>query len=239
MFSRRDLGWLTASPYDLRRVGDALVGRLHFDMVYDPQNDSYTLWPEPRQLLGAGVVHHADDYELRITWERDALCPTCREVSDKISRTAQKNNMPVLELHISNGDQFCLAAPQDISRAFSGGFSLQRYIENFVTPFLFQQTHFRKNGEWAWEPAGHYSSGIFGWYYRHGHESDALALTVVSLSTQLNMEPVKVICQIRGNEYSADMLCKCQSGKPVVNCCPEALYGYHRLRLDLGGPLRV
>ncbi len=143
----------------------------------------------------------------------------------------------MLELHVSNGDQFCLAAPQDISGAFSRGFSLRRYIENFVIPFLFQQTHFRKNREWAWQPAGHYSSGIFGWYHYHGHEHNALALTVTSLADQLNMEPAKVVQWVRTAAYTPDMPCRCQSGKEVAKCCPVALYGYNRLRLDLGGAI--
>jgi hypothetical protein len=239
MFSRRDLAWLASSIYGLRREGDAISGRLHFDMVYDPGNDTYTLWPEPKQLLQPGVIHHADDYDIRISWEpQDAKWPICREVSSKITETARANQLPILELHISHGDQFCLAAPQAMRRAFSGRFSLKRYIENFVIPFLFQQTHFRKHRGWAWPPAGHYSSGIFGWYHQHGHEEDALQLTIMSLATQLSMKPLEVAKWVRDTAYTSDMPCRCQSGKAVAACCPEALWGYNRLRLKLGGIIR-
>ena len=236
MFSRSDLGWLNASPYDLRHSKGKISGRLYFDMVYNPRDRSYIIWPEPKDLLEPDAIHHSDDYEISIFWGSPSdVAPTCVEVGTKIAETASAKKLPIVELHVSGGDRFCLAAPQDLQVAFSNGFTLKRYVEEFVVPFLFQQTHYRKHGVWAWPPAAHYSAGIFGWYHEHGHEEHALELTVASLASQLNKSPQVVTQWIRSTDYKADMPCRCQSGKEVLKCCPESLYGYHRLRLDLGG----
>jgi hypothetical protein len=240
MFSRKDLGWLNTSPYGLKHVKGGITGRLFFDMTYDPHDRSYAIWPEPQDLLRPGVIHHSDDYEISIFWGSPSdVAPSCIELGSKIAETAKSKSLDIIELHVSGGDRFCLAAPQDLQLAFAKGFSLKRYIEEFVIPFLFQQTHFRKHGEWAWPPAAHYSAGIFGWYHEHGHEEYALQLTVLGLSSQLRKTPKEIALWVRTTEYKADMPCRCESGKEVLKCCPESLYGYNRLRLDLGGSMQV
>lgn len=232
MFSRRDLAWLRSSDYGLIGKGGSVSGRLHFDMAYNPVEDTFRLNPEPEYVLKPGIIHHADDYEIQIIWEGGSW-PVCREVSTKIADTIKKRGLDPVDLHLSDGDQFCLGTPQDLSTAFSRDFSLEQFLERFVIPYLFQQTHYRKKQEWAWRPSGHYSAGVLGWYHYHGNEAKALEMTVVSLADQWRITPKQVVRMIRQQAYSSDMPCKCESGAAVIACCPEAMYGYNRLRLDL------
>jgi hypothetical protein len=190
VFSRKDLGWLKASPYGLKHTKGKLSGRLYFDMTYNPGDGSYAIWPEAKDPLQQGIIHHSDDYEISIFLSSPAdTVPTCVELGAKIAETAPSKGLPVVELHLSGDHNFCLAAPQDIQIAFGNGFSLRRYIEEFVIPFLFQQAHFHEHGVSAWSPAVHYSAGIFGWYHAHVHEEQALVLTIASLASQLNKTP--------------------------------------------------
>jgi hypothetical protein len=233
MFSVSDYQWLQASRYALTSADGTLTGRLHFDMAYDPADNSCTINPSPSLLLEKGVIHHVDEYEVKIAWDAIAPWPLCYEKSGKILALARERQMPLSDLHVNSSGDFCLAPFQDLHLDFDDGFTIQLYIEKYVIPFLFQQTHFRKKGQWAWPPAEHGAAGMYTWYAEHAADAQALRVTIDYLARQLKVQNTTVVKMIRRRPYKGHMKCLCDSGKRIRKCCPAALYAYNALRRDL------
>lgn len=238
MFIEDDLAWL-AKCYHLSHNAGVVTGRLRYSMLYDPSDKTCTLNPSPSDILKPSVIYHADDYSVKLEWDRHRGYPVCYLNDDKIKSVAISRSMPLVDIHMYVNGALCVATPQELDLSVEAGFSLQLFMERYLIPYLFLQTHFRKsNSVWVWEPESHGISGIVGWYYLHRGDYDINKLVELTLkhveayiSTEMRDE---LVSRLRRGAYKGHMPCLCGShNKKMRNCCPRALYGVNELRKAL------
>lgn len=249
MFSGDDEIWLKNAHPSLKLVNNrtGIVGRLQIDMLYNESTNKYTLSPKDSAKLQPGVIYIVDDYMLEIEWPSGQAYPKCFEIDGKIEEVSKRRGVKLGgDMHINptsnlmrTGD-FCLAAPQEIELAFGKGFTLQIYIDKFVIPFLFLQSHYSKTGLWAWRTEGHGLAGVFSWYNSKYDQCDtevAKKLTIQHAYRNMlvGIKRDELLARLLRGPYKGHMPCLCQFGAPhkIRNCCPEALYGLNRLRKEM------
>lgn len=216
-------------------------------MLYDMSTDEYTISPKDSEKLRPKVIYIVDDYMLEIDWPAGQAYPNCFETDGKIEEVSKRRGVKLFgDMHINptnnpmrTGD-FCLAAPQEMDLTFGKGFKLQTYIDNFVIPFLFLQSHFSKTGIWAWRTEGHGLAGVFSWYnskYDKSGVEIAKELTIqhASRNIPIGTKRDELLARLLRGPYKGHMPCICGYGSPhkIRNCCPEALYGLNRLRREM------
>ncbi|MDB5162110.1 MAG: hypothetical protein JWM52_618 [Candidatus Saccharibacteria bacterium] len=237
MLSADDLVWLKDNYPALRYDGHTIQGRINFDMSYDPKTGQYVYFPEAVDTLKPGVIHHMDDYLVRLTWVRNGLrYPVANELENKIKSVATDRNLSNNDLHLSGNGDLCLAAPQDLSIDFSEEFSLQLFIQRYLLPYLFLQTHFKESGEWAWDTSEHGLAGIFGWSHKHS-DSASKERTLKEIGEHIQVDyATNILRKIRKDYYKGHMPCLCDSNNPpkrIRDCCPNAQLGLNEIRKEL------
>lgn len=236
MYTKDDLAWLAQSYPSLSHSADVITGRLRYSMLYDPSNKSCTINPSPSDRLSPGVIYHADDYSVKLEWNQRRGYPVCYVSDNKIKAVAASRSMPLVDIHMYTNGALCVATPQELDLLVEAGFSLQSFIERYLIPYLFLQTHFRKSDSvWVWEPESHGISGIVGWYYLHRGDYDKnklVELTLKHVAAYISPEMRDTLAaKLRRGAYKGHMPCLCGSiDKKMRNCCPRALYGVNELR---------
>lgn len=235
MYTTDDLAWLAQNYPSLSHSAGVITGRLRYSMLYDPSDKSCTLNPSPSDRLKTGIIYHADDYSVEIEWDQRRGYPVCYVTDDKIKGVATSRGMPLVDIHMYTNGALCVATPQELDLSVEAGFSLQSFMVRYLIPYLFLQTHFRKNNEWVWEPESHGISGIVGWYYLHRGDYDTnklVELTIKHVATYISVEMRDaLLLRLRHGAYKGHMPCLCGSvDKRMRDCCPRALYGLNELR---------
>lgn len=224
-----DLEWLKREQPQLLHRGNAIRGAISYSMLYDPFSGHYTLNPEGSPRVHE--VYHEDTYRISIDLDVHRSYPSVREVSDKILTTQRRIGCAQGDMHINSDGTFCLEALQELEKAFRNAFTLSTYINQYVIPFLFEQTHMRLTGDWAWKPLPHYEAGPLEWYYlkaKKGSIDDGILSLKAIAATGINAgEFYKRLITSQMHRLSP---CLCRSGKPAIHCCPRAMYGYKKLR---------
>jgi hypothetical protein len=238
MYRADDLVWLAQSYPSLNQSNGIITGRLRYSMLYDPSDKSCTLNPSPSDSLKPGVIYHADDYSVKLEWDRRRGYPVCYVNDDKIKAIAASRSIPLIDIHMYPGGALCVATPQELDLLVEAGFSLRSFMERYLIPYLFLQTHFRKSDSvWVWEPESHGISGIVGWYYLHSADYDKnklVELTLKHVAAYISTEMRDTLAaRLKRGAYKGHMPCLCGSTTKMRNCCPRALYGINELRKAL------
>ncbi len=198
-------------------------------MLYNSLSGQYTLNPDRQPAVHE--IHHEDTYRVAIELNTPRQYPSIRELSDKILNTQRSMKRAQGDMHINSDGTFCLEALQDLEKTFRSGFNLQTYINQYVIPFLFEQTHLRFTGDWAWQPLPHYEAGPLEWYYlkseRGSIEDGILTLKAITATGTSIKSFFHRLVTVQIHRLTP---CLCRSGKPVIHCCPRAMYGYKKLR---------
>ena len=234
VYSPADLEWLKETGFPFGLNGGEITLKIRFRMSYNPVTREYTINPGNDKVLSKSRIYHGDEYAIRISWPYSQPYPNCYESgTNKILDHAKKIHHASGDMHINPNGSLCLAPPQDLDMRFSNSFSLKVYVEEYVIPYLFAQTHFRKTGDWPWPPAGHGASGPLEWYRRYQGDDLATAtqLTVhhLTVSGGLTVLQVKELLKKRYKGHRPCLFHKDNDGHRIRNCCPEALYGLNRL----------
>lgn len=200
-------------------------------MVYDPLSGQYSINPPAIEDANSHLIYHEDSYRVSVDLNTVRPYPATREISDKILTTLESKKLTRPDLHLNSDSTFCLEAIQELERAFQDGFSIGKYVNQFLIPFLFEQTHFRLTGQWAWKPLPHFEAGPLEWYYLKGAQNsvDDAILTIRAIAaTQTN--PRDFLNIITKRQIKRLDRCFCRSGKAIIHCCPNSMYGYKKLR---------
>lgn len=237
MLSSSDVSWLQAHYPSLHYNGIEVKGELPFRMSYHRTSGNYTLFPPASHALDESMTYETDSYEIAIKQARGASAPLSYDLSGRIAAAARNHQVSKMaDMHINTGGDFCLAPPQQISLAFSPNFSLKVYIEEYLIPFLFLQTHFRKTGHWAWATSGHGLSGILEWYQTKGlHTNPATAkqLTLESVAHYKSELQDTLLQRLKAGSYKGHMPCLCGGQHKIRNCSRDAQYALNSLRKDI------
>lgn len=236
VYSAADLEWLKKSGYPFTVSGGEILLNIRFRMIYDPKNQSYTLDPDPASdaVLDNSLIRHGDEYSIRILWPYSRAYPVCYEQDPgKIERQASITGSTLGELHVNPDRSLCLAPPQELDMSFRDTFSLKIFVEKYIIPYLFSQTHFRKTGDWPWPPAGHGVIGPLEWYFQYEGDDlkTATQLTAEHLvkSGGFTQTRVDELLKKRYKGHRPCLLHDEKEGRRMRNCCREALFGLNKL----------
>lgn len=231
IYSSVDLAWLKRTGFPFTLNGGEITLRVRFRMSYNPTTREYSINPDNKKILDKSWIYHGDEYAIRIRWPYDQPYPNCYESdTNKILDQAKKANLIPGDVHINPDGSLCLAPPQDLDMRFSDAFSLEAYVENYLIPFLFSQTHFRKTGDWPWPPAGHGASGPLEWYWKYEGDDPTTAtqLTAHHLIRSGGLTETRVK-ELLKKRYKGHKPCLFHAETRIRDCCPEALYGLNKL----------
>lgn len=234
IYSSADLEWLRGTGFPFTLNGGEITLKVRFRMSYNPETDEYSINPDNDKILDKPWIYQGDEYAIRIRWPHDQPYPNCYEEGQrKILKHASKIHVVPGDVHVNKDSTLCLAPPQALDMRFKNGFSLEVFVEQFLIPYLFSQTHFRKTGDWPWPPAGHGASGPLEWYWQY--EGDDLE-TATQLTAQhliksggLTEAQVKELLKKRYKGHKPCLFHKEKEGRRIRDCCPEALYGLNKL----------
>jgi len=238
MLSSGDISWLRDNYPSLRYNGIEIKGELPFRMSFDRTSGAYTLFPPSSHALDENMVYETDSYEIAVRQARGDLIPSSYELSGKIAASARTHKVTnIADMHVNPDGDFCLAPPQQISLTFSSTFSIKTYFEEYLIPFLFLQTHYRKTGKWAWSTSGHGLSGILEWYQTQGshiNPTTAKRLTLENAERYKNTPEMRVLLKkLKTGPYKGHMTCLCGGKHKIRNCSKNAQYALNSLRKDI------
>lgn len=133
-----------------------------------------------------------DDYEIRIDFTKEDHfgCPKVFEESGKVARLAEKEGIPVTDLHVNSdeGSSCCLGIYPNYEWK-----SLVDFLYDLVLPFLYWQTYRRENGEPPWDGLAHGDDGL----------REAMSITSSTAEKGSNR----------------NQRCPCGSGRKYKKCC--------------------
>ncbi len=95
--------------------------------------------------------------------------PRVFDASDRLYRTQDRLKVSSQDMHLNATPpgSFCVAPRSELEQTFANGFDLEKYFNQYLVPFLFQQSYFEKYGKWPW---WNYPHGDFGEYLREIEE---------------------------------------------------------------------
>lgn len=244
MLSPGDISWLGDNYPSLRYNGIEIQGELPFRMSFNKTSGEYTLFPPSSHALDENMVYETDSYTVIIRQTRGDSIPSTYELSGKIAAAASAHKVKnIADMHVNPGGDFCLAPPQQISLTFSSKFSIKTYIQEYLIPFLFLQTHYRKTGVWAWPTSGHGLSGVLEWYQTQSLRIDSATAKHLTLENakryKNDVETRALLKRLKAGPYKGHMPCLCGEKHKIRNCSKNAQYALNSLRKDMIDTLTI
>lgn len=232
IYSIADLEWLRATGFPFTLNGSEINLRVRFRMSYNSETDEYSINPDDEKILGKSWIYHGDEYALRMRWPHDQPYPNCYEGG---ATRIVKGGLKPEDVHMNRDGSLCLAPPQGLEMRFRDVFSLRVFVEEYVIPYLFSQTHFRKTGTWPWPPAGHGASGPLEWYWEYQGDELAVAtrLTAQHLAQSGGLTETH-IRELLKKRYKGHQPCLFHKTSRIRDCCPQALFGLNKLIANQG-----
>lgn len=231
MWTKSDLKWLASNYPELKEIRPGVIeGRLAFQMLRS--NNTYVVNPSTQQisdLTPPDYLYLCDTYKVRITWPKDAPFPTAHEVGGKLASVAKRLNKSLMDMHQYEADGgLCLAAIMQLERTFRKGFKLDVFIEEFLIPYLFAQTHYARTQEWLWGELEHGSWGLLQWLGRENQYDDRdIFTTYAYVKSQIGAEATDRLLRVRPRGHHK---CLCGSNKKTRDCHPDVQQGIIKIR---------
>ena len=122
---------------------------------------------------------------------------TVFEIWGKIKKIAQKLSMPLLDLHINTQWSLCLSLPLIEDDLLWDNYSIVKYIETLVIPFLYSTTHLYKFGKRPWWEYGH---GIL-WYLEAYANNDIKYSDFKRACSILKDDPCKIKTPFKKRDF--------------------------------------
>lgn len=231
-----DKAWLTKEhpTLNLQEIADSVVifGILKFEMVYEADNDSFTIFP--KNYKGSGVLIK-DEYEIKIVLPKFGSndLPKVYETASRITKVAKNKSLPRYDLHFSFDDSACLYVAGKEKEYFPQGFDLRTFINQLVIPFFYAQTYFEKFDKWPWGEYSHGMLGMFEWYNEQQNLSQS---DVGQMLDRLRQSGVwrSIYQRFKGKNWvKGHTPCMCGSGTKIRNCHNAALIGMWKFGADM------
>lgn len=229
-WSSEDISWLKANYPGLHRVSDNIIeGRLTFKMLH--ADDVNYIKPNEKlvEVKGQTGIYRCDTYRVRIEWKKFAFMPHVYEIGGRLEAVAKSKGKTMLDMHTnSGGNSLCVASPMVLMATFVEKFDLKRYIEEFLVPYLFAQTHYADTDVWLWGELSHDYWGHLEWLsQRSGIESADMLLTVGHIVDRIGVDATKKLLSVRCRRHHP---CPCGSDKKTGRCHPDIVEGISRIR---------
>lgn len=231
MWSQSDIAWLAQSYPTLEVLDEKTIeGKLSYRMLYrDGRN---YIKPNGALVSENDGTYLCDTYSLKILWPDGAEYPYAYDTDSRIIDTAKLLGKDPLDLHLLTGSKenaFCLASPMELEAEFNNEFSMQKYVEQFLIPYLFGQTYYRENnGVWPWPELSHDYPGHLEWLARRPSPTRfEMWRTAYEVTKRIGNERA---CQLFMTRPRLHLPCFCGSDKKASKCHPDAQQGISIIR---------
>jgi hypothetical protein len=231
MWTRDDLAWLAKSYPRLREIKPGLIeGNLRFKML---RTGGEHLVNPPENLVQdtspTDYLYIDDSYKILITWSSGESQPKAYEIGGKLDKVANQLDKNLLDMHRYGQDgALCLAASMDIERAFRDSFKLDVFVEEFLIPYLFAQSHYAKTQQWLWGELSHGYLGLLEWLGRQKEYDDRdIGATYKWLMGYGDKAKVEELLKTRCRGHHP---CPCGSNKKTRDCHPDVQQAISLLR---------
>jgi hypothetical protein len=230
MWSAEDLAWLTEHYPGLKPIDDGnLEGSLSFQALYLDGQIHVRPSAEFIAAHSGKATYLCDTYKIRVVPTPDGICPSVYEIGGRIEAVAKRKDKQIIDLHVyPQVGALCLASSMQLGRAFAKKFSLQVFLDEFVVPFLFAQSHYALHDEWLWGELSHGYIGLLEWLGRRDSYGDRdIVGTYYALMKSDDRERAHALLAQRCRGHKP---CPCGSGRKARDCCPELISAISRLR---------
>jgi len=234
--SSDDRKWLSKEHSSLKveeNLGSIVVlGSLTFEMVYEPDDDKFFVFP--RDYKGKGVLIK-DQYDIRILIPKTSApdLPKVYAIGSRITDVAKQKSLPTYDLHFNFDGSACLYVVGKEKEYFPNDFDFKIFMNQLVIPFFYAQSYFQKFGEWPWGEYAHGISGMFEWYNEQENPTES---NVKQMLERLKIaDDWKLISgKFKGKNWvKGHSDCLCGSGKKMRNCHNIALRGMWKFGNDV------
>ena len=220
MWARSDIAWLSGHYSTLKLISDGVVGgRLTFQMLRT--NGKYFVNPSPDQITDTSsedFLYLSDTYDIEIRLVGEHSQPMAYEVGGKIDRVAQRFGKSQLDMHKYTEGGLCVASSMQIEKAHEHGFDISHFINEFLIPYLFAQTHYANTKEWLWGELEHGYLGLLQWL---GRLDDWYDKDVELTYKWMNYHNKAAAMKIIGMRWRGHKKCICKSSKKMRDCHSE------------------
>lgn len=224
--------WLSQNYPGLKHVGQGVIeGTLSFQMFH--LDGKHYIRPDPSFVSKnfERGIYLCDTYRIKIAPQPNRNWPFAYETGSRITTVATRMGKSTDDLHIySDNRGLCLSSTMELDRTFQEGFDLAVYIDEFLVPFLFEQTYYAqsKTGEWPWGELAHGYRGLLQWLGRENDYSDHdVEATYLELMAQGDAPEARKALGVRSRGHTP---CLCGSEKKTRDCCPDVKEAISRIR---------
>lgn len=235
MWSNEDLLWLRKSYPGLKPTTPGVIeGTISFRMLhYAKENHVNPNQTFVTQGLLDGGVYISDSYQIRLEWLKNGCYPSALETGGRIDAIGKKFKKSVADTHRNTDgkDSLCVADPMELLTEFIEKFNLKSYIEGFLVPYLFGQSHYAKTKIWLW---GELSHGYWGHLEWLGRKKEFALIdikgVVMHIVDEIGVERTVSLFSKRCRSHHP---CPCGSAKQTRFCHPDIKDAISRIRGEL------
>jgi len=222
MLRKEDEEWLERAHPRLVPDATGITGILTFRATYNPGISRFLLLADGVPDTVGGVTL-CGEFTIRITQRRDASGSALPALHvDGVDAIADR--------HFGQGIA-CLCSPFEEGEFLQPEFSLRKYIEELVVPFLYAQVFYSDNKCWPWPEYSHGAVGLLESYAKRPEEIDA-GECLRWLRAQGVWQRVRAALAQKSN-IGGHTPCFCPKKEPMRRCHPEALRGAQLLREEI------
>jgi hypothetical protein len=223
--SSQDKNWLNKSYPELQVVDqDGIFGVLKFTATYNGESGRFLILHE-NIIDNVGGLKLTGEFKIRIA-ER------VNKSLSKLPALFIEEIEPEPARHFSKDYSACLCSPLEEEDFLQPEFSLQKFLEELVIPFLYGQIYYSKEQRWPWQDYHHGNLGLLQSYGKIDKQNNAeLAREFLNyLKQDVNWPRLKNILTLT---RPSKQPCLCGSTSKLRDCHPEILPGLSRLKADL------
>lgn len=121
--------------------------------------------------------------------------------------------------------RFALLHPWNCSELLE--FNLRVFIEDFIIPYLFAQSHFKNTQKWLWGDLSHDYVGLLEWLGRQVKLCDED--TILTYLGLISLKGKEFIKRVMKHKIKDNIRCYCKSNKKQNDCHPELKLAIARL----------
>jgi len=231
MWCNEDIKWIEQNYPGLRQIDSSTFeGNLSFQMLR--VNNKYYINPTDdliKKVNEPDYLYICDSYKIKIIWDEKWSYPTTYEVGGRLASVASRLGKNLHDLHqFPANASLCLASPMDLINKFRSGFKIKEFVEDYLVPYFFAQSHYAQKQEWLWGELSHGYVGLLEWLGRLEKYTDQDSkVTYYTLFLYADKDKILELLNSRCRNHKP---CPCGSGKKTRNCHSDLQVGITKIR---------
>lgn len=230
MLKNSDIEFLSRYPkLKINNEKTLIEGFIHFDATYDDtkKTESFTLiYPEDKNNKYSGI-RYSGKFNIKIVLDKDLKSFPKLFILDDLPKEARRH------FYTNQEDlRACVCGPVE-EIIFMEDFSLKRYVEELVIPFLYGQTYFDDNEKWPWIDYGHDLVGILESYYKNDSYKYISQILDKMKLYKKHWEILESILYDKNKLPKGHMCCFCNKQDQIRRCHPVAWEGLKKIHEDI------